>query len=124
MTEAQLTRKELKRIQARWPSAWLWKINERISSGKPDCLFIGARTTYVPVWAEMKRPTRMTQDPVSMVTKLQMRELRRLVSHWHIAFIVGFMPDGTQRVYQVAAAGDPERLTHATLCDALAAFGW
>lgn len=101
MTEAELTRKELKRIKARWPDCFRWKINERISTGIPDALLVNGAGTHSTVWLEFKRPTRMTQDPLTMVTPLQFDNLRRLSGHGHSCYIVAFMPDGTQRLYLV-----------------------
>lgn len=76
MTESSLTRRELQRIKARWPDAFLWKVNDRITAGIPDALLVLAGRH---VWIEFKALTdnERVETAVRDVQKVQIRRLVR-----------------------------------------------
>ena len=97
MTEAQLTRRELKKIRDRWPSAFVWKINDRITAGVPDVLLVNgrARTHARQLWIEWKRPLSMNADSWALLTPLQQKNVQRLVHHDQQVVIGVFWPNKT-----------------------------
>lgn len=98
MTEAQLTRRELKKIRDRWPSAFVWKINDRITAGVPDSLLINGRaagTRGRRLWIEWKRPLSMQADAWGLLTPLQQKTIQRLVNNDEQGLIGIFWPNKT-----------------------------
>src|ERR1044071_1565120 len=93
MTEAQLTRKELKKIRDRWPSAFVWKINDRITAGVPDALLVNGAARSNAVWIEFKRANNMKVDPWGLVTPLQRQTMQRLANNNQCVLLATFWPD-------------------------------
>lgn len=93
MTEAQLTRRELKILRNRWPSAFIWKINDRITAGVPDAVLVNGAATTKTVWIEFKRALRMNIDPWTLVTPLQKQTMQRLANNGQAVVLVTFWPN-------------------------------
>lgn len=87
MNESTRTAQLLRKVRERYPRAFVYKINERISGGIPDIFFT---LDGVTLFFEAKRlPTRDVQF-VGKVTPLQQRKHRELLlagaEVWGLAF--------------------------------------
>ena len=128
MTEAQLTRRELKKIRDRWPSAFVWKINDRITAGVPDALLVNGAAHDGTVWIEFKRALTMKIDPWTLVTPLQRQTMQRLANNGERVVLAVFWPNKSMTfdyVFRHGAVVPSILSTHTSLASLLVQeFAW
>lgn len=100
MTEADRTKRLLKALRARYPRAFVWKINDRIRAGIPDVYLKHPGTPGL--WVEFK-------GPKTTVTTLQALEHNRLRLAGDDVLLVRFREDGHAIIDQwtVSAPASP-----------------
>jgi hypothetical protein len=89
VTESKRTRASLGEVQRRWPTAVIYKHNDRTTKGIPDVQIVHAKSN---IWMEMKDAD--TESVESLMAtprgKLQHHELKRLAREGAIALVVVF----------------------------------
>jgi len=93
MTEATRSRLALSDVQVLWPTAVIYKFNDRATKGIPDAVVAHDRHS---MWLEFKDGDEPVETLMATARgKIQRRELRRLMIAGHDALIVVFRTDGT-----------------------------
>lgn len=96
MNEATRTRTVLTEIRKRFPSAFVWKVNDAITGGIPDAVVVLHGHTY---WIEFKVEKPRTPI-VKLLTELQQLKIRSLLAAGATVVVAGLLPDGEMRVYE------------------------
>jgi len=97
VNEAKRTTTILAKVRTRWPSAWVWKVNDRITSGIPDAEIVIAGRTFRIEFKLLPSTTALIEREITEIQKMTMRALRS--AHAHVA-VVGVLPTGAERIYE------------------------
>ena len=102
MNESAMTRTLLGRARQAEPEAFVWKITEKISGGKPDALYLGAKRK---TWLEFKKCTSLQNpNPVTQLTALQVHTLNHLARLGQDVLVVGYVGSWKTVVIYVVTA--------------------
>jgi hypothetical protein len=106
MSEARKTSACLKTFRERYPAAYVVKVNDRTTGGRPDAeITLHGKT----IWVEFK-VCGPNDDPVKACTPLQRHTLRRILNAGGEAYVGVFVLGGNERLYSVHCSPDPQQI--------------